>query len=78
MPMSQTESTRAQKVKNVMVQTSVQEDAEGLVHKVALLKGELAEVRQAWEVAAEKIHSLSDASADGTWQLVVFEMERRG
>jgi hypothetical protein len=47
MPMSQTESTQARKVKNVMVQASVREDAEGLVHKVALLKGELAEVRQA-------------------------------
>jgi hypothetical protein len=34
-------------------------------------------VLQAREVAEEKFHSLSDASAGGAWWLVVFEMERQ-
>jgi hypothetical protein len=36
-----------------VVQASVWEDAEGLVRKVTLLEGELAEARQAREVAEE-------------------------
>jgi hypothetical protein len=47
------------------------EDAEGLVWKVALLKGELTEARQAREVDKEKIHSLFDTAVDGTHRLVV-------
>jgi hypothetical protein len=77
MPMSQMESTRAREVENVAVQASVQEDADGLIRMVTLLEGELVEARQAWEVAEEKFRSLSDASADGTQRLVVFEMECR-
>jgi hypothetical protein len=37
----------------------------GLLCKVTLFEGELAEVRQAREVAEEKFRSLSDASANG-------------
>jgi hypothetical protein len=41
-------------VKNTTTLASTHEDALGLVCKVALLKGELAEARRAWEVAEEK------------------------
>jgi hypothetical protein len=72
---SQTESTWARVVENVTVQAFVPEDAEGLVRKVALLEGELAEVHQAWEVTEKKFCSLSDMLADGTRRRVVFKME---
>jgi hypothetical protein len=62
-------------VENVVVQASIQEDAEGLIRKVTLLEGELVEARQAQEVAKEKFRSLSDASADGVRRLVISEME---
>jgi hypothetical protein len=45
MPVSQTESTQAWEVENVMVQACDREDAEGLVCKVDLLEVELAEAR---------------------------------
>jgi hypothetical protein len=57
-----------------MVLASVREDDDGLICKVALLEG-LEKVHQAWEVAEEKFHSLSNASADGTRRLVISEME---
>jgi hypothetical protein len=44
-PASQTKSARAWEVENVVVQASVQEDTEGLIRKVTLLAGELAEAR---------------------------------
>jgi hypothetical protein len=44
-PMPQTGSTRAREVKNVVVQASVREDAEGLVCKATLLEGERVEAR---------------------------------
>jgi hypothetical protein len=72
---SQAKSTRVREAENVIVPTFVPEDAEGLICKVTLLEGELMEPRQAWEVAEEKFRNLSDVSADGAWQLVVFEME---
>jgi hypothetical protein len=71
------ESARVREVENVTVQASVREDTEGLICKVALLEGELAEERQAQEMVEEKFHSLSDALADGVWRLVVSEMEHR-
>jgi hypothetical protein len=43
-----------------MVLASAREDGEGLIRKVALLKGELPDVHQAWEVAEEKFRCLSD------------------
>jgi hypothetical protein len=74
---SLTELTRAQEVKHEMVLASAHEDVEGLVQKVTLLKGELAEARRAWEVAEEQFYSLSNASGDGAWRLVVSKMEHR-
>jgi hypothetical protein len=44
-PVSQMESTQEREVENVVVQVFVREDAEGLIHKVSLLKGALAEAR---------------------------------
>jgi hypothetical protein len=43
-PVSQTESTRAWELENVMVHAPVREGAKGLIRKVSLLEGELAEV----------------------------------
>jgi hypothetical protein len=65
MPVSQIESTQAREVENVAVLASVWEDAEGFIHKVALLEGELVEARRAWELAEEKLHSSSGMLADG-------------
>jgi hypothetical protein len=64
-------------VENVTVLASTREDADGVIRKVSLLEGELAEARQAQEVAEEKFHSLSDMSTDGVRQLVAPEMERQ-
>jgi hypothetical protein len=75
MPVSQVELTRMQDVENVTMLASAQEDAEGLVRKVAVLKGELAKVHRAREVPKEKFHSLSNVSTDGARWLVVSEME---
>jgi hypothetical protein len=75
--MSQTELTWSWEVENVVMLASAREDAGGLTRKVTLLEGELVEVHQAREVAEEKFHSLSDASTDGAWRLVVSEMDRR-
>jgi hypothetical protein len=47
MPTSQMELTRAWEVENVTTPVSAQEDAEGLSRKVALLEGELVEMRRA-------------------------------
>jgi hypothetical protein len=71
------ESTQAEEVENVAVQVSVWEDAEGPICKFALLEGEHVEAHQAWEVAVEKFHSLSDTLADGARQLVVSKMEHQ-
>jgi hypothetical protein len=46
-PVSQVEMTQAREVESVMVSAFVQEDAEGLIRKVALLEGELAAARRA-------------------------------
>jgi hypothetical protein len=61
-------------VENTAVLASPCEDTEGLVRKVALLKGELAEARRAREAVKEKFCK----SADGMRWLVVSEKERRG
>jgi hypothetical protein len=50
-------------------------DAKGLIRKVTLLEGELAEARWALEVAEEKVHSLSSSSAKGARRLVASKTE---
>jgi hypothetical protein len=40
------------------------EDAEGLVWKIALLEGKLAQENQAWELAEANSHGLFDMAAD--------------
>jgi hypothetical protein len=72
----QAESTQALEAENAVVLASAREDVEGLVRKVALLEGELVEVRRAREAIEEKFHSLSAVSADGMRRLVVSERER--
>jgi hypothetical protein len=62
-------------VEDATTLASACEDDEGLVRKVALLEGELAEARWAREVVEEKFCSLSDASVVGARWLVVSEME---
>jgi hypothetical protein len=58
---------------NATALASAHEDVEGLVRKVTLLEGELAEAHRAREVAEENFYGLSDATADGVRRLVVFE-----
>jgi hypothetical protein len=58
---------------NASVLASAHEDVGGLVRKVTLPEGELAEARQAREVVEENFHGLSDAAADGVRWLLVFE-----
>jgi hypothetical protein len=62
---SPTELTQAWEVEDAAVLASAREDAEGLVWRVTLLKGELVEVPQAREVAEEKFCRLTDTSVDG-------------
>jgi hypothetical protein len=64
-------------VENVAVPALVWKDVKGLVRKVVLLEGEVADARQAQEVVEEKFRSLSDESADEARRLVVSEMEHR-
>jgi hypothetical protein len=51
-------------VENVAMPASAREGAEGLVHKVTYLEGELVDAHQAREVVEEKFRSLSDVSTD--------------
>jgi hypothetical protein len=71
------ERVSSAEVENAAAQASTHEDVEGLIRKVNLLEGELAEERRAWEVAKEEFHNLFDTTADGAWRLVVFERERQ-
>jgi hypothetical protein len=53
---------------NATALASAHVDVEGLVQKIALVMGELAEVRRAREVAEEKSRGSSDAVANaGHW-----------
>jgi hypothetical protein len=52
-------------VENATLLASAREDVESLVRKVALLKGELAEVPRAREVAEDNFRGLSDDAARG-------------
>jgi hypothetical protein len=54
---------------------SAREETEALVRKIALLHGELAEVRRAREVAKETTRGLSSMVADAEWQ---WEESKRG
>jgi hypothetical protein len=74
---SPTELTQAQEMEDAVVLAFAHEDAEGLVWKVTLLEGELANARWAQVVAEEKFCSLSNMSIDGVRQLVVSEMEHQ-
>jgi hypothetical protein len=56
---------------------STREEVEGLVQRIALHKGELAEAHQAWEMAKEDSRGLSDAAADAKWGQEKFEGEFR-
>jgi hypothetical protein len=60
-----------------MLLPSIWEDADGLSCKVARLEGEHAKAHWDWEVAEDKLHSLTDASADGMRWIVASEMERQ-
>jgi hypothetical protein len=71
------EPTQAWEVESATVPDSIQEDTKGVVCKVALLKGELAAVHQAQEVAKDKFRNLPDVSPDGVWWFMIFEMEHR-
>jgi hypothetical protein len=46
---------------------SAHEEAEGLVRKITLLEGELAEVRRDREVVEVNSHGLFDAAANAEW-----------
>jgi hypothetical protein len=63
--------------KNAVVLASAREDAKGLVRKIALLKGKLAEERRAREVAEENSCDLSKIVADAERQWEVSERERQ-
>jgi hypothetical protein len=64
-------------VEDAIALASAIEDAEGLVQKVTILEGELVEACQAREMAEEKFHILSDASANGARWLVVSKMDQQ-
>jgi hypothetical protein len=61
---SPTELTQAQEVEDTVALASTCEDADGLIQKVALLKGELTKTRRAWEVAEEKFCNMTIMLAD--------------
>jgi hypothetical protein len=61
----QTGSSWAQEVESVVVLASARGDAESLIRKVALLKGELVEAHRSRDVAREREHHLSSSSAEG-------------
>jgi hypothetical protein len=62
---------------NATTLASAHEVVEGLVWKIALLKGELAEERQARKLAEENSRSLSDTAADIERWWEVSEMEHQ-
>jgi hypothetical protein len=56
---------------------SAHEDAEGLVQKITILEGELAEERQARELDVENSRGLSDIAVDVERWWEVSERERQ-
>jgi hypothetical protein len=67
----------AWEVESVAVLAPAWGDADGLIRKVALLKGELVEARRAWDVAGERVRYLSNSSAEGARWLMASEMKRQ-
>jgi hypothetical protein len=76
-PMPQTGSSWVWEVESVVVLVSARGDAESLVHRVALLNGELVEARRAWDVARERVYRLSRSSVEGARQLMASKMKRQ-
>jgi hypothetical protein len=62
---------------NAMALASTHDDAEGLIRKITLLEGKLADERQAREVAKENSRGLSEEAADAERQWEVSEKEHR-
>jgi hypothetical protein len=71
------ELTQSWEVEDAVALASACEDADVLVQKVTLLRGELAEAHRAREVVKEKFCNLFDTSANGARYLVVSEMLRQ-
>jgi hypothetical protein len=71
------EDVARREAENAAALALAHEDVEGLVWKVTLLEGELAEARRAREVAKGKFRSLSNVAANCVWWLVVSEREHR-
>jgi hypothetical protein len=63
-------------MENITTLASAREDEEGLIRKIALLEGELAEARRAREVAEEKSRVLSNAAVDAERRWEVSEKGR--
>jgi ribonuclease D len=63
-------------MENIVTLAYAHEDEEGLIQKIALLEGELAEARRAREVAEEKSRVLSNAAVDAERRWEVFEKGR--
>jgi hypothetical protein len=62
-------------VESAMALASVHEETEGLVQKIALLKGQLAKVHRACEAVEETTHGLFDVAGDTKQQ---WEESERG
>jgi hypothetical protein len=73
-----TGSSQVWEVESVFVLPSARGgDAESLVRKVALLKGELVEAHRARDVAGERVCHLSSSLADGAQSLMASKMEHQ-
>jgi hypothetical protein len=64
-------------VENAVALASTCKDAEGLLRKIALLEGELAEVHPAREMAEENSCGLSGAAVDAEWRREESEREHQ-
>jgi hypothetical protein len=65
-PMPPMVSSRAHDVESVAILAPSRGDAEGLIRKVALLECELEEACPVWDVAGERVHRLSNSSAESS------------
>jgi hypothetical protein len=71
------ERVSREEAENATAFASACKDTEGLVRKIALLEGELAEQRRAQNLANEKSRDLSDMVIDAERRWEVFEREHR-